>query len=290
MRFAHVLSDNGPRLALAVDGGLVLVEMILPGAPMTLDDLLVDADGWVAKLATRPVPSDRLEPTPDLAAPFARPRAVIAIGLNYHDHCREFGTPPPEQPIVFVKLPPSVVGPSAAISWSPDVTSEVDWEAELGVVVGREAKDVDAADAGDYIFGYTALNDVTARDVQRSEQQWVRAKSLDTFCPMGPVVVTRDELDPTGGLGIRSWVNGQPMQQSSTAEMIFPVHELVAYLSRSFTLQPGDVIATGTPLGVGAFRTPPIFLSDGDVVEVEIEGIGRLRNQCHVINRKGVPA
>lgn len=288
MRFAHLATDDGPRLAIAVDGGYARLDDLLPDAPRTLDNLLVRQDEWMARIAAADH-GGRLGPEADLAAPFVEPRAVIAIGLNYHDHCREFGTPPPEQPIVFVKLAASVVGPSAEVSWDTRVTTQVDWEAELGVVIGREAKDVDVATADECIFGYTAINDVTARDVQRSEQQWVRAKSFDTFCPMGPVVVTRDELNLDAGLGIRSWVNGTLMQDSSTAEMIFGVHELVSYLSRSFTLQPGDVIATGTPLGVGAFRTPPVFLGDGDVVEVEIEGIGRLRNQCRVANREGVP-
>lgn len=283
MRFAHLVTDDGPRLALALDGGYARVEALLPGAPQRLDDLLRSQDGWMARIAAAD-PSGVIEDAAELAAPFAEPRAVIAIGLNYHDHCREFGTPPPEQPIVFVKLPASVVGPTAEVVWDARVTSQVDWEAELAVIIGREAKDVSLDEAEDVIFGYTALNDVTARDVQRIEQQWVRAKSLDTFCPIGPVVVTRDELNPAAGLEIRSWVNGKAMQESSTAEMIFGVHELVSYLSRSFTLQPGDMIATGTPLGVGAFRTPPIFLADGDVVEVEIEGIGRLRNRCRVIN------
>ena len=288
MRLAHLMTDRGPRLAVAVDGGYTRVDELLPDAPTTLDELLARHDGSLAKIAAADH-GGHIASGAALAAPFAAPRSVIAIGLNYHDHCREFGTPPPEQPIVFVKLPASVVGPAAEVSWDTNVTTQVDWEAELGVVIGREARNVEAGTAERFIFGYTAINDVTARDVQRSEQQWVRAKSLDTFCPMGPVVVTREELDPGAGLWIRSWVNGTQMQNSSTAEMIFGVDELVSYLSRSFTLQPGDVIATGTPLGVGAFRTPPIFLADGDVVEVEIEGIGRLRNQCRVTNSEGVP-
>jgi 2-keto-4-pentenoate hydratase/2-oxohepta-3-ene-1,7-dioic acid hydratase in catechol pathway len=282
MRLAHLVTDDGPRLATAVDGGYARLDALLPDAPTTLDELLNQPNGWLAKIAAADLGGGHLEVGAELAAPFAEPRAVIAIGLNYHDHCREFGTPPPVQPIVFVKLPATVVGPTADVTWNTSITTQVDWEAELGVVIGREARNVDPTSADDFIFGYTAINDVTARDVQRSEQQWVRAKSLDTFCPIGPVVVTRDELDPAGGLAIRSWVNGTLMQESSTVEMIFGVRELVSYLSHSFTLRPGDVIATGTPLGVGAFRTPPIWLGDGDVVEVEIEGIGRLRNRCRV--------
>ncbi len=286
MHLAHLRTGHGPRLAVAVDGGYVLVDDLLPEAPSSLDELLQRQDGWLNRINTA-LPDGELVSGADLDAPFAMPRAVIAIGLNYHDHCREFGTPPPEQPIVFVKLPSSVVGPTADIRWDTKITTEVDWEAELGVVIGREARNVAPGSAHEFVFGYTVINDVTARDVQRAEQQWVRAKSLDTFCPMGPVVVTRDELDPAGGLGMRSWVNGVKMQDSSTAEMIFGIDQLVAYLSQSFTLQPGDVIATGTPLGVGAFRTPPILLAHGDVVEVEIDGIGRLRNECHVTSGEG---
>ena len=181
---------------------------------------------------------------------------------------------------MFAKLPPSVCADGDTIGWSTEVTDAVDWEAELGVVIGRPARDVDVDGVDDVIFGYTVINDVTARDIQDSEQQWVRAKSLDSFCPIGPVVVTGDEIPDPQALAIRSWVNGETMQDSSTAEMIFSAAELVSYLSRSFTLSPGDVIATGTPVGVGKFRTPPVFLRDGDVVEVEVEGIGRLRNRC----------
>jgi 5-carboxymethyl-2-hydroxymuconate isomerase len=283
MRFAHLATPEGPRLALAVGGGYVRLDAVIPNPPPSLDALIRDPDGWMAEISVLGSGASFELSAGELAAPLLEPRPVIAIGLNYHDHCREFGTPPPEQPIIFVKLPTSVVGPIAEISWDTAVTSQVDWEAELAVVIGAPARNISIENADEVIFGYTVLNDVTARDVQRSEQQWVRAKSLDTFCPIGPVVVTRDELDIDAGLPIRSWVNGTLMQDSSTAELIFGVHELIAYLSRSFTLQPGDVIATGTPLGVGAFRTPPIFLGDGDVVEVEIAGIGRLRNTCRIL-------
>lgn len=286
MRFANLATDEGPRLALEVDGGHARLDRLVPDAPSTLEGLLAHPDQWVTRVAGLTLEPDHFEG--QVLAPLAMPRSVIAIGLNYHDHCREFGTPPPERPIVFVKLATSIIGPDHDICWDRRVTTAVDWEAELGVVIGRRARDIEPSQADEYIFGYTVINDVTARDIQRAEQQWVRAKSLDTFCPMGPVVVTRDEIDPTAGLWIRSWVNDIPMQASSTAEMIFGVRDLVSYLSKSFTLVPGDVIATGTPLGVGAFRDPPVFLSDGDVVDVEIEGIGRLSNRCRVIQSKGV--
>lgn len=285
MKLAMVDSPNGPVPAVATDSGFASLAKAIGDAPATLEGLIREQDRWMPRLRQGPDSSAGAGDSAALLAPLTE-RAVIAIGLNYHDHCREFGTPPPEAPIVFVKLPSSIAGPGDDISWDPEVTKEVDWEAELGVVIGRAARNVDVGDASEVIFGYTAINDVTARDIQRREQQWVRAKSLDTFCPMGPVVVTRDELDARAGLRIRSWVNETVMQDSSTSELIFGIDELVAYLSRSFTLQPGDVIATGTPLGVGAFREPPIFLRDGDVVEVELEGIGRLRNRCRVIGKE----
>jgi 2-keto-4-pentenoate hydratase/2-oxohepta-3-ene-1,7-dioic acid hydratase in catechol pathway len=285
MKLAMLQTPGGPMPAISTASGFVSVAEVVGQAPPSLEALIREQDRWLPALREAATGAAGDTNPASLLAPMTE-RSVIAIGLNYYDHCREFGTPPPEAPIVFVKLPSSIIGPGEDITWDPEVTSEVDWEAELGVVIGRPARNVNADDAGDIIFGYTAVNDVTARDIQRREAQWVRAKSLETFCPLGPVVVTRDELDLRGGIAIRSWVNGAQMQDSSTSELIFGVDELVAYLSRSFTLQPGDVIATGTPLGVGAFRTPPVFLRDGDVVEVELEGIGRLRNTCRVVGKE----
>ncbi|QDC26752.1 fumarylacetoacetate hydrolase family protein [Georgenia yuyongxinii] len=230
--------------------------------------------------------SDGAAPAPDgtrTLSPLLTPSSVLAIGLNYADHCREFGTTPPDTPVIFTKAPQSVLGDGDAITWSTDITDAVDWEAELGVVIGRRTRNVSVAEALDAVFGYTVVNDVTARDIQKAEAQWVRAKSLDTFCPMGPVIVPAREIPDPQALAIRSRLNGQVMQDSSTAEMIFPVAELISYLSASLTLVPGDVIATGTPLGVGAFRTPPVFLRDGDTIEVEIERIGTLTNTCRTL-------
>jgi 2-keto-4-pentenoate hydratase/2-oxohepta-3-ene-1,7-dioic acid hydratase in catechol pathway len=170
------------------------------------------------------------------------------------------------------------------------VTGEVDWEVELAVIVGRRLTHATPDQAMAGVFGYTVLNDVTARDVQRAEAQWLRAKGIDTFCPMGPVAVTADEVPDPQTLALRSRVNGRTMQDSTTSEMIFSVVELLSGLSRSFTFEPGDVLATGTPLGVGAFRDPPIFLEDGDVMEMEVEGIGVLRNGCAIGATKEEPA
>ena len=282
MKFAMLKTPSGPMTAVATAEGLIPIADVAGTAPATLEALISEQDRWLPALHAAAGSATDLREGDALLAPMSE-RTIIAIGLNYYDHCREYGTPPPEEPIVFVKLASSITGPGEDITWDPQVTTEVDWEAELGVVIGRPARNVRTEDADEVIFGYTAVNDVTARDVQRREQQWVRSKSLDTFGPMGPVVVTRDELDPRAGISIQTRVNDTLMQDSSTAELIFGVHELIAYLSKSFTLQPGDVIATGTPLGVGGFRTPPIYLNDGDVVDVELGGIGVLRNTCRVL-------
>ena len=217
-----------------------------------------------------------------VVAPIQRPSKVVAIGQNYMDHCREVNAPIPTRPIVFAKFPSSVIGPTDEIRWRSDLTTQVDWEVELGVVIGRTTRRVSEEQALDYVLGYTVVNDVTARDLQSGDGQWVRGKSPDTFCPMGPVIVTADEIPDPQSLGIRAWVNGAVMQDSNTREMVFGVRHLIAFLSQAFTLYPGDIIASGTPHGVGVGRTPPVFLSNGDVVEMEIDQIGRLRNTCRI--------
>jgi 2-keto-4-pentenoate hydratase/2-oxohepta-3-ene-1,7-dioic acid hydratase in catechol pathway len=213
-------------------------------------------------------------------APVPRPGKVIAVGLNYHDHAKEGGLEPPTSPMLFAKFSTSVIGHGATIEWDPDLTAAVDLEAELGVVIGTTARRVSEADALDHVLGYTCINDVSARDLQFADKQFVRSKSLDTFCPMGPALVTADEIADPGALAIRSDRNGAVMQDSNTAQLVFGVASLIAFCSRAFTLEPGDVIATGTPAGVGWYRDPKVLLGDGDVVGIEIEGIGRLENPC----------
>ena len=214
-----------------------------------------------------------------LLAPMPDPQKVIAIGLNYMDHLREQNIAAvPASPLVFAKFPSSIIGPEEAIEYDPALTNQVDWEAELGVIIGRRARRVSRSEALSYVFGYTPLNDVSARDLQFGDKQWVRGKSLDTFCPIGPAITTADEIPDPQALRISSRVNGVTMQNSTTAEMIFPVDELVAQLSNAFTLEPGDIIATGTPDGVGVFRNPKIFLQHGDRVEIEVEKLGVLSN------------
>ncbi|MEA1922217.1 MAG: fumarylacetoacetate hydrolase family protein [Pseudomonadota bacterium] len=215
-----------------------------------------------------------------LAAPVNRPGKIIAIGLNYADHAAEGKRDTPKQPLVFAKFPNSVIGPDEAITWSAKITKKVDFEAELAVVIGEKTSSCKPEEALAKVLGYTCGNDVSARDLQFGDKQFVRGKSLDTFCPLGPWLVTGDELKNPQKLAIRSRLNGKIMQESNTANMIFPVAELVSFLSHHFTLEPGDLIMTGTPSGVGVFREPPIFMQDGDLIEIEIEGIGTLKNRC----------
>lgn len=204
------------------------------------------------------------------------PGKIICIGLNYADHAAEAKLALPEQPICFAKWPTALIGPGEAIRL-PSLTAEPDYEAELAVVIGRRATDVAAADAFDHVAGYACFNDVSARDLQRADGQWSRSKSFDTFAPMGPVVPASAIADPQA-LAIRCIVNGEVLQDGTTADMVFGVAELIAFVSRSTTLLPGDVIATGTPAGVGLAQQPPRFLRPGDEVTVEIEGIGSLTN------------
>jgi acylpyruvate hydrolase len=213
-----------------------------------------------------------------LRAPVSRPGKIIAVGLNYRDHAIESGAKePPKTPMIFAKFTTSIAGPGDAIV-IPAGDPQVDYEAELGVVIGRKGKAIKTADALQYVAGYMPLNDVSARAWQFADKQWVRGKSPDTFCPIGPCLTTRDEIPDPQALAIRARVNGQTLQDSNTSKMIFHVPDLIEFISAGITLEPGDIIATGTPEGVGVFRTPPIFLKPGDIVEIEIENLGILRN------------
>lgn len=216
-----------------------------------------------------------------LLAPIPDPGKVIGIGLNYRDHARESGMPIPVKPIVFAKFSSSVIGPYDTIHVIPDISQKVDYEAELGVVIGKAARRVSAQDALTYVFGYTVVNDVSARDVQLDAEygrQWVLGKSFDTFCPMGPSITTRDEVADPQDLAVRATLNRELLQDGNTRDMIFDVATLISYLSQGMTLEPGDVIATGTPKGVGTSRTPPIYLKKGDVIEIEVGNLGKLVN------------
>jgi 2,4-didehydro-3-deoxy-L-rhamnonate hydrolase len=213
----------------------------------------------------------------ELLPPVGRDAKIVCVGLNYADHAVEGGVDLPQEPLIFAKLPSSLIGPGRPIVL-PSLSDEVDFEAELGVVIGRRARRVSVSEAPDYVFGFTCVNDVSARNLQVRDQQWTRAKSLDTFCPVGPWIVTADEIRDPQALDIRCLLNGEVMQDSSTSSMVFGVYELVSFISQGITLEPGDLIATGTPAGVGFLRDPPRYLSRGDDVLVEIDGIGCLEN------------
>jgi 2-keto-4-pentenoate hydratase/2-oxohepta-3-ene-1,7-dioic acid hydratase in catechol pathway len=211
------------------------------------------------------------------ALPIARPSKIVCVGMNYRDHAAEAGLAVPERPVLFAKWPSSLVAPGVPIVLPP-FTSQVDYEAELGVVIGRRIRDVGEEEALDAVAGYLCVNDVSARDVQFADGQWTRAKSFDTFTPVGPRLVPREDVPEPQSLTIRCSVNGEVLQDSSTAEMVFSVAEIVSHASRATTLEAGDLIATGTPAGVGFTREPPVFLRDGDEVTVEIQGVGALAN------------
>ncbi len=213
-----------------------------------------------------------------LHAPIAHSGKVIGIGLNYEDHAAETGADIPEKPIVFAKYPNTITGPGDPIR-IPKITEQADYEAELAVVIGRSARHVEAENALDYVFGYMNANDVSSRDLQFSEGgQWTRSKSIDTFAPIGPYLVTKDEIEDPQNLSVKCTLNGEVMQDGTTEKMIFSVAEIVAFLSTGMTLEPGDIILTGTPPGVGVARDPQVFLKDGDEVTIEIEGLGALTN------------
>lgn len=214
-----------------------------------------------------------------LHAPIPRPPKFILIGLNYRDHAIESGMPIPDAPTVFAKYSNTVIGPGDPIVL-PSVSKEVDYEAELAFVIGRRGKNIPSERWRDYVFGYTIVNDVSARDFQRATSQWTIGKTFDTFGPMGPALVSADEIADPHNLRISCEVNGRVLQDSSTSQLIFRIPELVAYLSQALTLEPGDVVSTGTPPGVGFARKPPIFLQPGDEVVVKVEGLGELRNPC----------
>jgi 2-keto-4-pentenoate hydratase/2-oxohepta-3-ene-1,7-dioic acid hydratase in catechol pathway len=269
-----VLRDDGIVNLQRASAGELPDDML---AFLQLGEAAIQAVAGALGGASEPIdPADvrLLSPVPD-------PSKVIAIGLNYMDHIRETGLPMPKLATMFCKYPSSIIGNGEAIRWSTGLTRQVDFEAELAVVIGKTARNVAEADAYDYIAGYMNCNDVSARDLQfREGDQWLRGKCLDTFCPLGPWLVTRDEIADPHRLSIKCRVNGETMQDSNTAEMIYRIPYLIRYLSEAFTLLPGDVIATGTPHGVGAFRETPVWLESGDVVDVEIEGLGVLSNPC----------
>jgi 2-keto-4-pentenoate hydratase/2-oxohepta-3-ene-1,7-dioic acid hydratase in catechol pathway len=243
---------------------------------VSMIDLLSSGD-VALHVATRREGAERI-PAADvsLMAPIPRPGKVLAIGLNYRDHARESGQEIPKHPVVFAKVSTCIVGPGSPVQ-RPVVSAAVDWEAELCFVIGKRGRHIAAADAMKHVAGYMCGNDVSVRDWQFHSPTWMMGKGFDTHGPTGPWLVTADDVEP-GNLGIRCFVNGELMQSSNTGQLIFDIPAIIAYLSTAFTLEPGDVVFTGTPAGVGVSRKPPVFLKAGDVVRVEIDGLGALEN------------
>ncbi len=270
-QFKTKLSDE-PRLGMRTGDVIVDITEIAP------DMLSLIRQGSSALLA-----AEKLTPKSAYALdaveylPAVNAGKVVAIGRNYHDHAVEGGSEPPKSPLLFTKFTNSITAHNAKVTLH-EISEQIDFEAELAVVIGKRASKVAEADALDYVFGYSCLHDVSARDLQFSDGQWVRGKSLDGFCPIGPFITTRDEVPDPQALKIEGLLNGEVMQSSNTKMMIFSVAYLIHYISQAITLEPGDVIATGTPEGVGVFRKPPVLLKDGDVFEVVIEKLGTLRN------------
>lgn len=285
MKLVTFDAGNGPRLGVLVSETVIdLAEASNGELPADMRSFLEMGDAALQKaqsIANGVSGKGKSLSDVKLMAPVLNPSKVIAIGLNYMDHCREQGIEPPKRPTTFTKFPSSIIGPGDEIRWNPELTQKVDWEVELAVVIGTEARNVSAGDAFDVIAGYTICHDVSARDLQLEKgDQWIVGKSLDTFCPLGPALVTKDEIADPHDLAIRCIVNGKAMQDSNTRELIFNIPYLIEYLTAGITLLPGDVITTGTPDGVGAFLKPPVFLKNGDEVTVSIEGIGEMTNRC----------
>ncbi len=269
MRVAQFHHEERIRLGLIEDHSLV---------PLDFEGDMFDfiQGDRTCKLTGKPIHLDQIRYAPCIS----RPSKIIGIGLNYLDHIRESKGEIPERPLIFAKFPNTLAAHKDVITWNPGITKKVDFEAELAVVMGRTVSNCSEEEAEKAVFGYTCANDVSARDLQFGDKQWVRGKTLDTFCPLGPWIVTPDNIDDLYNLAIRSILNGETMQESNTRHMLFKVPQLVSFLSRNFTLVPGDVILTGTPHGVGAFRQPSVYMNDGDEIVIEIEKIGRLINTC----------
>jgi 2-keto-4-pentenoate hydratase/2-oxohepta-3-ene-1,7-dioic acid hydratase in catechol pathway len=272
MRIARFRHDGAESWGFVTGDRIATAPNDAPGIPAVL--ALPPAElASVEARAGAPVPLADVE----LLAPVPDPPQFIGVGLNYRDHAEESGMPVPEVPITFGFLNSAIIDPGIAIELPP-FTDEVDWEVELAIVIGRGGRDIPLDEAMAAVAGYTIVNDLSARDIQMREGQWSRAKSFDTFKPMGPWITTTDELGTAGSLAVKLWVNDVIKQDGSTVELVFDVPALVSRLSASVTLQPGAVISTGTPPGVGFAMKPPEFLQAGDTVTLEIEGIGRLSN------------
>jgi 2-keto-4-pentenoate hydratase/2-oxohepta-3-ene-1,7-dioic acid hydratase in catechol pathway len=290
MRWVTVATEDGPRACGVVNGQYVDVNAADREMPASVRGLLELGTEWQRR-AWAALPNGVVRHDPanvTLLAPVPDARKIVCIGLNYRDHAAESGVPVPTEPILFSKYPTTLLGHGAAIVL-PGVSQEVDYEAELVVVIGRKGRHIPRQRALEYVGGYAVGHDVSARDWQLNKpgKQWMAGKTFDTFAPVGPQLVTPDEVGDPHKLGIRLRLNGQTMQDSSTSQLVFGVDELIAYLSQVFTLEPGDLIFTGTPPGVGMARKPPVWLKPGDTVEVEIDKLGTLKNSVIAENPAG---
>jgi 2-keto-4-pentenoate hydratase/2-oxohepta-3-ene-1,7-dioic acid hydratase in catechol pathway len=282
MRLATIETASGPRAAVFADHQYIDVHATDASLPASVRQILEGGPAMlrkVAEAARRPVAVKLPAGKAKLLAPIPDPRKIVCLGLNYRDHAAESGAAIPKEPILFSKYPTAIIGPEQPIILPP-VSQEVDFEAELVIVIGKKGRHIKADSAAEFVAGYMVGHDVSARDWQlkKDGKQWMVGKTFDTFAPTGPHLVLADEVPNPHNLPIRLKLNGQVMQDSNTSQMIFNVGATLAYLSQVFTLEPGDLIFTGTPPGVGFARKPPVFLKAGDVVEVEIEGLGVLRN------------
>jgi 2-keto-4-pentenoate hydratase/2-oxohepta-3-ene-1,7-dioic acid hydratase in catechol pathway len=289
MKIAAYIYQGQPGVGRVSADGLQIEPFQLAPAEAALGALpIVDAQAAGAPLPATgtPIALQQVQ----LIAPIPRPRRnVFCVGKNYHAHAKEFagsgfdssaksGGDIPAEPIIFTKVPESVVGPNAPVLFPGEVSTAIDYEVELAVIIGQGGKRIRRADAMQHVWGYTIVNDVTARDWQSRHQQWLLGKSFDTFCPMGPWIVTADEMDGQN-TQVKCWINGELRQNASTRDFIFDIPKLIETLSAGITLYPGDIIATGTPVGVGIGFKPPKYLKPGDVMRLEIDGIGVLENK-----------
>ena len=292
MKFAHLRAEGQttPRLAVVAGEAALFLDEVMPEAPRDLQDLIergphgLDAVREVVDVNLG-AGTTELTPVVDLrhSSAVLRPAQVLAIGANYAAHASELKLRSETAMTVFSLWPNSLTAHGATTTWPGDLATQVDYEAELGVIMARPARAVHARDALDYVWGYTVVNDITARDIQFSEAQWSRCKSFDGFTPTGPVVVTADEIADPQDLWLTTNLDGHVMQDASTNEMVRPVADIIAYLSRSATIPPGTLISTGSPGGAGYSRNPQVFLRDGSTVTVTIEGIGSLTTHCRVV-------
>ncbi|MCY0148170.1 fumarylacetoacetate hydrolase family protein [Hoeflea sp. G2-23] len=292
MKLVTYALDGAEHVGVMTDEGIIPLSILNSDMPDEMHAVVAGGSVLLnqiadAIIASSPTPLDPTDVA--LLAPFPRPRRnVFCVGKNYYAHAREFevsgfdsssaGQQIPEVPIIFTKATTSVVGSGDTVESALDPTGSVDYEGELAVVIGTGGRGINSTDAMKHVYGYTIINDVTSRDIQRQHKQWFLGKSMDTFCPMGPVITTADELHDIRSIQLTTRVNGEVRQNASVKDLIFDIPRLIETLSKSMTLEPGDLIATGTPAGVGIGFTPPRYLQPGDHVEVEISGIGVLAN------------